>query len=414
MDIRLDTSQAKAPAGGVRCVQNPGGTPGCVVGNIVSLYRGRFHRVFCIAVGAILLLSAALKSWQYLQSPIPPYELQHFPGLEPVLIAWETFFGLWLISGALPIASRRVAIGCFSVFGCYALYEAVSGRTSCGCFGQVHVNPWYTFILDVSLVLMLTFVGKHGTGNAEPSRWAQKKWPVAATAAVGLAVGFAAAMVHPKVVSAANGLATAHAGKLVILEPDHWLGHRLPVLADIVSVSCRPGATGLQHEAAKLQWTGDLRQDVDDTGITGLQPRMDGAHKMSLSQRLAHGQWIVMFYHASCEECRRTIPVYEALAQREAMSGQTPHVAFVRVPSNPQNPVPPGLFNSRLARHGTLDSSHEWFATTPIVVALRDGIVRRVAVGHSAMNPQWMNIRAHGYVTAGGIGAIQRVANIVQ
>jgi hypothetical protein len=121
-----------------------------------------------------------------------------------------------------------------------------------------------------------------------------------------------------------------------------------------------------------------------------------------------------MFYHASCDECRRMIPVYEALAQREAMSGKTPQVAFVRVPSDPPNPVPPGLFNSRLARHGTLDSSHEWFATTPIVVALRDGIVRRVAVGHSAMNPQWMNIRAHGYVTAGGIGAIQRVANIVQ
>ncbi len=371
----------------------------------------RFRSELFIIAGAWLLCAAALGVWQFVHSPVSLTRLQRVPEFDPALIGWEIFLGLWLISGALPTAARRVAIGCFSVFACYTLYEAFAGKTNCGCFGQVHMNPWLTFVLDIAIVLVLVFLAKP---TVIPSRWSQRKWRVVAALAIGLAAGITVAMLHPKVVSAANGLVTADNGGIIILEPHHWIGHRLLVLADIVSVSSRPGATGLQHEAAKLQWTGDLRQDVDDTGITGLQPRMDGAHKMSLSQRLAHGQWIVMFYHASCEECRRTIPVYEALAQREAMSGQTPHVAFVRVPSNPQNPVPPGLFNSRLARHGTLDSSHEWFATTPIVVALRDGIVRRVAVGHSAMNPQWMNIRAHGYVTAGGIGAIQRVANIVQ
>ena len=144
-------------------MQNPGGTARCVVGNIASLYQGRFHRVFCIAAGATLLGSAALKSWQYLQSPIPPCELQHFPGLEPVLITFETFLGLWLISGTSPVAARRVAIGCFGIFACYTLYEAFAGKTDCGCFGRVHVNPWNTLILDVLLVLMLTFLGKSVT-----------------------------------------------------------------------------------------------------------------------------------------------------------------------------------------------------------------------------------------------------------
>jgi len=70
---------------------------------------------------------------------------------------------------------------------------------------------------------------------------------------------------------------------------------------------------------------------------------------------------------------------------------KAPHVAFVRVPSDSPNPVPPGLFDSRMALHGTLDASHQWFATTPIVVELRGGKVVAVVSGSSAMSLQWMN-----------------------
>ncbi len=387
MDIRLDTSQAKAPAGGVRCVQNPGGTPGCVVGNIVSLYRGRFHRVFCIAVGAILLLSAALKSWQYLQSPIPPYELQHFPGLEPVLIAWETFLGLWLISGALPIASRRVAIGCFSVFGCYAFYEAVSGRASCGCFGQVHVNPWLTVALDTAMVLALIFVaGPERQGSNGRADTRRHTWPVAAALAIGLAAGMITTALHPKPVAAANGLLTAAGGKLVILEPHHWVGHRLPVLTDIVQ--SLPETTRLQQRGnSRHAGAAGKNSGIEATGARRLP-------KMPLDQRLAYGNWIIMFYHASCEECRHTIPIYENLARKNAAAGNGVRVAFVRVPSDFGGPGAatgssadgPQLFHASPALHGTLDNSHEWFATTPMVVELHHGIVLRAVSGTSAMN----------------------------
>jgi hypothetical protein len=188
--------------------------------------------------GTMLLASAALKSRQYALIPVAPYGRWSIRGFEPVLAGWETFLGLWLISGALPSTARRVTIGCFSIFACYTLYESLAGKTNCGCFGQVHVNPWFTFILDVAIVLLLVFFAKP---PAKLSPWSRRKWPVAVAAAIGLAVGFAAAMVHPKVVSAANGLATADSGGLVILEPHHWVGHRLPVLAHIVSVSFRPG-----------------------------------------------------------------------------------------------------------------------------------------------------------------------------
>ena len=342
---------------------------------------------------AALFTAASLNAWRFIHSPILPSGVEGLPGFEPALIAFEIFLGLWLISGALPKAARRVAIGCFGVFACYAFYEALFGKTDCGCFGQVRVNPWFTFILDVAIVLALIFFARPSGKDTDPSRWSRRKWPVAAAAGIGLAVGVAAAWLHPKVVSAASGLATADAGKIVILEPHRWLGHRLPVLADIVSTGfSRPRAAGLQQ-------AGDHRQDVDATGATGLLG-------MSLNQRLVHGQWIVMFYHAGCGECRATIPVYEQLAQQETLSGKRAHVAFIRVPSGSGTSTR-GLFHSDLPLHATLDASHQWFATTPIVVELRDGIVHRVATGRSAMNPQWMNTAVHHRETAGGIGAIQ-------
>jgi len=315
---------------------------------------------------AALFTAAALKAWQFGHSPVAPSGMQSLPGFDPALISFESFLGLWLTSGALLRAARRVAIGCFGVFACFAFHEAVSGRASCGCFGQVHVNPWFTFAFDVSLVAMLTFFGKPGGGKAQSSRWAQRKWPVAFAAAVGLAIGVTVAMLHSKVVSAANGLASADNGKLVILEPHKWLHHRLPVLKDIVTQ--RGGR--------------------------------------ALGKQIAAGQWTVMFYHASCDECRATIPVYEQLAQQETLSGKRAHVALVRVPTG-SGASTRGLFHSDLPLHATLDAGHQWFATTPIVVELRDGIVHRVATGRSAMNPQWMNTAAYRRETAGGIDAVQ-------
>ncbi len=104
---------------------------------------------------------------------------------------------------------------------------------------------------------------------------------------------------------------------------------------------------------------------------------------------------------------QRTIPVYEALARRDAASGKKPHVAFVRVPSDPGTPVPSGLFHSQLPLHATLDASRQWFATTPIVVEIVAGRVTAVVSGKKAMGLQGMKAAAHHRETAGGVHAAQ-------
>ena len=106
------------------------------------------------AVGLVLMFASGLRIYH---DSVPPIT-QSLALPRAALIAWEIFLGMWLISGALPQAARRIAIGCFSVFACYTLYEALAGKADCGCLGQVKVNPWFTVVLDVSIALALVFL----------------------------------------------------------------------------------------------------------------------------------------------------------------------------------------------------------------------------------------------------------------
>ncbi|NNM85029.1 MAG: hypothetical protein HKL96_04635 [Phycisphaerales bacterium] len=313
-------------------------------------------RTLRIVIGLILLCSASLKLWRFTHLRTAPPPLKGMLGFTPALIGWVTFLGLWLLTGAFFNVARWTAIMCFSLFSCYGLYEAISGRSSCGCFGQVHVDPWFTVILDMAIVLALALMAGHVN---VPARRAKLKWPVAAALGTGLAAGIFSAVLHPRPVAASYGLTTANGGKIVILEPPKWIGHQLPVLAHIVSaVLSGPGAA---------------------------RP-----HAISLKQRLDHGQWVVLFYRAGCDECRQAIPAYEALAQHEHSADPMPQVAFIRIPSDPPTPQPRGLFHTDAAVHGTLDATHEWFATTPVAVELVAGKAIAAASGQAAMNLNWV------------------------
>ena len=324
--------------------------------------------------GLILLCSAVLKVWQMIQSPVLPPSPLGITRFDFVLIGVEIFLGLWLFSGAFAGTARLAAILCFAIFGLYTLYEAESGRADCGCFGQVPVNPWITLTLDTTILALLALSGRqrsstrcgavheHATkengiqtaargngGNHPPIR--RLILPVIAAATVAIAVAVGTAILHTKPVRAANGMATADGGRIVILEPHQWIGHRLPVLGYIIA----------------------------QTG---------GA---SLADRLERGQWIVLFYHASCEECQKAIPVYEQAAARWKADDGPLRVLFIGMPSELGHPAAPkGLFNSKIALHGKLDASHDWFATTPAAVELKDGTVIRAAADMAAMNLHWL------------------------
>src|SRR5437868_2538802 len=65
----------------------------------------------------------------------------------------EVLLGIWLLIGIRPKWCRAASLAMFAGFTCYTLYLVVTGATSCGCFGRVHVNPWLTLALDALLAV---------------------------------------------------------------------------------------------------------------------------------------------------------------------------------------------------------------------------------------------------------------------
>jgi hypothetical protein len=66
-----------------------------------------------------------------------------------VLIVYELLLAVSLLTFRRSIIPSLFAGFTFSGFAITSLYLALSGVSSCGCFGAIPVNPLVTFILDI-------------------------------------------------------------------------------------------------------------------------------------------------------------------------------------------------------------------------------------------------------------------------
>ena len=169
-------------------------------------------------------------------------------------VEFEFFFGLWLLANLWAKPTWAAALACFGLFTCVSVCKAISGHATCGCFGRVAVNPWYTGTLDVAVILSLL-------------RWRPKESFFAiqrATAvlviwlAVGLPAAYAMASYSPATLSEAGEVMGN--GKIVVLEPEKWIGKHFPLLDYI---------------------------DIGD--------------------KLKKGKWVVLLYHHDCAKCQKAI-----------------------------------------------------------------------------------------------------------
>jgi hypothetical protein len=106
-------------------------------------------------LAVVLLAAALLKARQAATEPIPG---THILSSRPLLIAavWcEILLGCWMLAGVHRRITRWVVIACFGAYAAMALALALGGAESCGCFGRVQVNPWYTTALDAGIALVV-------------------------------------------------------------------------------------------------------------------------------------------------------------------------------------------------------------------------------------------------------------------
>jgi len=281
------------------------------------------YDVLRILLALLLLAAGGLKAHQLATEPVTGTGLLDSRWLLMATVEFELFFAVWLLSGTLPRLTCCAMLGLFGLFTCISLYKAISGHATCGCFGRVQVNPWYTATLDVSIVLSLLRWRPKGQ---EPlfsinvrHLPARMTGVLAAWLLVALPVAFAMGSYADTTLSDAGEIIGD--GKIVVLEPEKWIGKRFPLF------------------------------DYIDIG-----------------EKLKGGKWLVLLYHHDCPKCQETLQeLNEIVRQMKALQ-----VALVEMPPHGNSTMtlaPDGI----TVIHGRLSDVREWFAETPVFLTLYDG-----------------------------------------
>jgi len=292
-----------------------------------------------VILGLVLLVAASLKTHQLATEPVLGTGLLDSRWLLIAVVEFELLLGLCLLANVWPRATWAVALSCFSLFTCVSLYKAVSGHTTCGCFGRVAINPWYTAALDLGVVILLLVWRPRGQELAVPGRL--EPLPRRAIAVlttwlcVGLAAGLAMGSYAETTLSEAGEIIGD--GKIVVLKPETWVGKRFPLLLFI-----------------------------DDL------PRPLKRGDSPLRERLAAGDWIVVLVRRDCPKCQAQIPRCLELARGSVNDITTLNVAVVEI--SPRGDVSEFLPSGNAPNAvGRLCDNKEWFVETPTYIMLQGG-----------------------------------------
>jgi len=301
------------------------------------------YDVVRIVLGLVLLTAAALKGHQLATEPVAGTGLLTSRWFLIGVVEFELFFGLWLWFGLYPRRTWQLALLCFSTFGCVSLYKALSGEATCGCFGRVPVNPWYTLVLDLAAVA--TLLGFRPASVAESSPRPVAGEGPGVRARTGTRLGWVLAILLLPGIAAALATASYQAatldesgavlgdGEFQVLEPEKRIGKRFPLL------------------------------DYIDVG-----------------NRLAEGEWVVLFFRHGCPKCLQEIARYEALARCSVTDRTLPQASLIEVPPYGDAKAL-GLLLGAPCALGRLSHENEWFVETPAVFQIRDQIVQSNWIG---------------------------------
>ena len=281
------------------------------------------------ALGILLIIAGALKGWQLLTEPVANNSIWSYRPFLILTVEFELALGIWLLCGLFKKAAWLAALICFSLFSFITLYKGFSGAESCGCFGSVHVNPWATlFAIDIPSVIalvvfrpVLSFKRK-----AESIRTLIQEFftPMPSIPRLGITICLTVITLAVTTPILAFNEPAKITSSYEVLEPETWVGKKLPILEHI-----------------------------------------------DIVKQLEKGTWLVLMYHHDCPDCAAAIPKYERIARDMAGNEDFLQIALIEVPPYGQGQV---SRNSPCAL-GRLADNKDWFVTTPAVALLTDGQV---------------------------------------
>ena len=292
-----------------------------------------------IVAAIVLLTAAALKCHQLATEPTIGTGLLESRWFLMATVEAELFASIWLLADIWAKPTWAAVLALFGLFMCVSLYKAISGHATCGCFGRVPVNPWYTRILDVAIVLSLLCWRPKERGLSQFLSDENRTVPLARGLAVllaWLAVGLPAAYAMGSYADArlSDAGEILGDGSLVVLEPEDWGGRQLPLL-----------------------------------------PFID------IGERLSRGRWLAVLYRHDCPRCQEAIR--QVMDQGQGGADGAPTLALIEVPPYA---VPARPLGSGSVVRGRLSEAQDWFLQTPCFLSLRDG--RVVAEGRPGATSQ--------------------------
>lgn len=113
------------------------------------------QRVILLAVSLILLATACLKLLGLDVFSASKVGTLSSPAIQSGAVAWETFLGLWLLSGVLRNSAWAFALATFVAFAAVSAGLTWIGVASCGCLGEIPVAPHWMLLLDGLVVAAL-------------------------------------------------------------------------------------------------------------------------------------------------------------------------------------------------------------------------------------------------------------------
>ncbi|MDR3108511.1 MAG: hypothetical protein LBU65_02315, partial [Planctomycetaceae bacterium] len=273
-------------------------------------------------VAMIILIAAGLKFQQLITVPLLGEGLLNARWFNVLVVGFELFFGTWLIFGMLPKLTWLASVGLFSVFSSVSLYKAISGETSCGCFGAVTVNPWVTSVFDIFIVgLLIVFrpIEIRFRWNVLKTFYQEllefrqyRRFVIGVVAWLAVALPVTYVVMNVDFVSLSGNTKLSGNEKSVTLEPANWLGKKFPLLEYI-----------------------DFENDFD-------------------SDEVKTGEWFVLLYRHDCLECQAVL----AKIENQTLDNNTGKMLMIEVPGNADQKH--RKFNRDNIMWGSLRRGHEW------------------------------------------------------
>lgn len=299
-------------------------------------------------IGLILVLASIAKGYELQTTTLMGGSFFELEWFRIVQVNFELILGLLLLVGWMRRLICKITLILFCIFLPVTAYKIVTGAPSCGCFGRLEIDPRLILCLDIFVILLMVSTEiKSCMPTVGPRPFVLEKkgilCVILATSIifiVTLNIIFMSSRYHA--IESKNE-SFGQTGSVVLLNPFTWPNKVFPLL-----------------------------------------PYMNN------SDILHKGRWLVLLHHPDCHICEQVLPNFKRLASELKSTHADVQIAMVsllpRALDDKENLV---LIDN--IHHLELTNDRAWYAQTPILILLKNGVVTEVLSGTDVIRWEWIS-----------------------